>query len=102
MKTKNKLILLAIAVAVCAFIFFYERKQPNTEEAKRQSQNVVNFNREQIEGIVIQNGDDKIDIRRRDKKWRLEGPIKDQADSSLVDNLLFDLDSWQKDGTIPA
>jgi hypothetical protein len=102
MKTRNTLILLTIVAAIAAFIMFYERKQPNTEEAKRQSQNVVNFNREKLDGIVIQNGDDKIELRRYDRKWRLEAPIKDQADSSLVDNLIFDLEGWQKETTIAA
>src|SRR5205807_1094421 len=72
MKSKTTLILLVITAAVFAYMFFYERKAPTTEEAKRQAQNVVNFSREKIDGIVIQNGDDKIDLRRRDKKWRLE------------------------------
>jgi Domain of unknown function (DUF4340) len=102
MKTKNTLILLAIALAVSAFIIFWERKQPNTEEAKRQSENVINFSREKLDGIVIQNGDDKIELHRHDRKWRLEVPIKDQADSSLVDNLILDLEGWQKETTIPA
>jgi hypothetical protein len=102
MKSKTTLILLVITAAVFAYMFFYERKAPTTEEAKRQAQNVVNFSHDKIDGIVIQNGDDKIDIRRRDKKWRLETPIKDQADSSLIENLLLDLESWQKDATIPA
>jgi hypothetical protein len=102
MKSKTTLILLVITAAVFAYMFFYERKAPTTEEAKRRGQNVVNFSREKIDGIVIQNGDDKIDLRRRDKKWRLETPIKDQADSSLIENLLLDLESWQKDATIPA
>src|SRR5437879_2439579 len=102
MKTKNTLILLAIAVAVSAFIIFWERKQPNTEEAKRRSENVVNFSREKLDGIVIQNGDDKIELRRHDRKWRLEAPMKDQADSSLVDNLILELAGWQKETTIPA
>jgi Domain of unknown function (DUF4340) len=102
MKLKTTLILLVITAAVFAYMFFYERKAPTTEEAKRQAQNVINFSREKIDGIVIQNGDDKIDLRRRDKKWRLETPIKDQADSSLIENLLLDLESWQKDASIPA
>ncbi len=94
--------MLTIALALAVYIKFYESKRPNTEEAKRQAQNVVNLSREKIDGIVIQNGDDKIDMRRRDNKWRLETPIKDQADNSLIENLLFDLESWQKDATIPA
>src|SRR5207302_6643620 len=77
-------------------------KRPGTEEARRHAQNMVSFDRIKIDGIVIQNGDQTIEIRRRDNKWRLETPIKDQADSALVDTLLSDLENWQRDGTIPA
>src|SRR5437867_302563 len=41
-------------------------------------------------------------MRRSDNRWRLETPIKDQADNSLIENLLSDLENWQKDGTISA
>jgi Domain of unknown function (DUF4340) len=102
MKLKTTLILLAIVIALAAFIKFYESKRPNTEEAKRRAQNVVNFDREKLDGIVIQNGDDKIELRRRDNKWRLEAPIKDQADNAAIANLLSDLETWQKDDTISA
>jgi hypothetical protein len=102
MKWRTTLILLVIAAAVFAYMFFYERKAPTTEEARRQAQNVVNFTREKIDRIVIQNGDDKINMRRQDDRWRLEAPIKDQADSSLIGTLLSDLQNWQKDATISA
>src|SRR2546426_516682 len=102
MKLKTTLILLTIVIALALFIKFYESKQPNTEEAKRQAQNVLNFDREKLDGILIQNGDDKIELRRRDNKWRLETPIKDQADNGAVANLLSDLEMWQKDDTIGA
>jgi hypothetical protein len=94
--------LLTIVIALALFIKFYESKRPNTEEAKRQAQNVLNFDREKVDGILIQNGDDKIELRRRDNKWRLETPIKDQADNGAVANLLSDLEMWQKDDTIRA
>jgi hypothetical protein len=102
MNWKTTLVLAAIALGVFAYVKFFEIRQPGTQEARRQAQNVVNFDRNKISGIVIQHGDDKIDIRRRDNKWRLETPIKDQADSSLIENLLVDLESWQKDATISA
>jgi len=102
MKWKTTLVLFVIAAGVYAYLYFIERHRPDTEEAARQSQNVVNFSRDKIDGVVIQNGDDKIDIRRHDNKWRLETPIKDQADASLVTNLLFDLENWQKDAAISA
>jgi hypothetical protein len=102
MNWRTTLILAVVVLAVFAYLRFFEMKQPSTEEARRQAQNVVNFDRGKIDGIIIQNGDEKIEIRRRDNKWRLETPIKDQADAALVENLLSDLETWQKEGTIPA
>ena len=102
MKWKTTLILFVITGGVFAYLYFVERNRPGTEEASRQAQSVVNFSRDKINGLVIQNGDDKIDIRRHDDKWRLEIPIKDQADGSVVNNLLLDLENWQKDAAISA
>jgi len=102
MKRKTTLVLLVITAAVFGYMYFVERKVPDTQEAMRQAGKVVNFDREKIDGIAIQNGDDKIELRRHDNKWRLETPIKDQADNSAVENLLLDLESWQKDATISA
>jgi len=102
MKTKTTLLLLAIVAALGVYIKFYESKRPNTIEAERQAKNIVNFEREKIDGILIQNGDDKIELRRRDRKWRIETPVKDQADGGAIENLLSNLDDWQKFETIPA
>jgi hypothetical protein len=102
MKTKTTVALLIVAIAVALYIKFYESKGPNTEEAKRQAGNVVNFERDALEGIVIQNGDDRIELKKQDSKWRIEAPFKDQADRGAVDNLINDLDSWQKFDSIPA
>lgn len=102
MKWKTTLVLLVITAGVFAYLFLVERNAPNTADAARQAQNVINFESEKINGIVIQNGDDKIDIRRQDDKWRLESPIKDQADASAVNNLLVGLENWQKDASISA
>jgi hypothetical protein len=102
MNWRTTLILGAVVLAVFAYLRFFEMKQPSTEEAKRQAQNVVNFDRSKVDGVIIQNGDEKIEIRRRENKWRIETPIKDLADGALVENLLSDLETWQKEGTIPA
>jgi hypothetical protein len=100
MKWKATLVLLIVTAGIFAYLFLVERNALNTADATREAQNVINFSREKINGIVIQNGDDKIDIRRHDDKWRLEAPIKDQADTSAVNSLLADLENWQKDATI--
>ena len=71
-------------------------------DARQRAQNVVNFDREKLEGIVIQNGDDKIELKRLEGKWRIEAPFKDQADSGAIESLLANLEDWQKQDTIPA
>src|SRR5207302_9359792 len=101
MKTKTTLLLLAAVIALGVFIK-YESKGPNTAEARRQAQNMVNFDRDKLDGIVIQNGDDRIELRRQDRKWRIEAPFKDQADSTAIESFLANMESWQKYDTIPA
>ena len=96
MNWRTTLILAVVVLAVFAYLRFFEMKQPSTGEARRQAQNVVNFDRSKVDGIIIQNGDEKIEIRRRDNKWRLETPIKDQADGALVENLLSDFGDLAK------
>src|ERR1700704_2184758 len=111
MNWRTTLVLALIAIGIGAYIKYLD-KGPSPREAQRQAGNVLNFNRDKIDGIVIQNGDDKIDIRRQHNppkdgsaaadKWRLETPIKDQADNTLVSTLLSDLETWPKDATISA
>jgi len=102
MKWKTTLVLFVIAAGVFAYLALVERNRLNTADAAREAQNVVNFEREKIDGIVVQNGDDKIDLRKHGDKWRLETPIKDQADASVVNNLLLELENWQKEASISA
>ncbi len=102
MKTKTTLILLGLVVALGVWIKFYESQRPNTEEAKRRAGNLLNFERDQLEGVEIQNGDDTITLRRANGKWRVEAPIQDQADAQAVTKMLADLESWEKDETISA
>ncbi len=102
MKTRTTLLLLLLAVGLGLWIKFFESKKPNTVEAQRQAGNVVNFDREKLEGIAIQNGEDKIVLRREHGTWRLAEPVKDQADNATVDNLLSDIEAWRKEGTVPA
>jgi hypothetical protein len=100
MKAKTTLILLLLTGLLFGYMFFYEKKQPGTGEAKRRSENVVNISSDKVDGIVIQIGDEKIELRRKDKKWRLESPIKDQADGTLIDTILSEVEGWQKEATI--
>lgn len=101
MKLRTTLILLILAIGLGVWIKFFESRQPNTQEAQRQAGNVLNFDREKLTGIVIQNGDDRIELQRRAGKWNLTAPVQDQADAAAVDNLISDLESWRKVAVVP-
>ena len=102
MKAKTTLLLVLMTGLLFGYMYFWDKKQPSSEEAKRQSQNVLHIQTDQIDGMIIQNGDDKIELRRHDKKWRVESPIKDQADGTVIDTILSEVESWPKDATISA
>lgn len=102
MKLRTTLILLAITVGLALFIKFGESTKPNTAEATRRSHQVLQIERDQIEGIQIQNGDERVVLQRAGAKWRLTSPINDQADINAVLGILSDLEDWHKERTIPA
>src|SRR2546423_541614 len=102
MKTKTTLTLLIVAVSLGVWIKFFESKKPNTEETTRQAGNVINFERDKLEGIVIENGEDRIELARQRGRWRLTAPVKDQADGAAVDNLISDLEGWRNERTISS
>ncbi|MEO6872914.1 MAG: DUF4340 domain-containing protein [Chthoniobacterales bacterium] len=102
MRTRTTVILLLLAIGLGVWIKFFESKKPNTVETKRQAGNVLNFDRDKLQGIVIQNGDDRIELQKQNDKWRLTAPVKDQADAAAIDNLIADLESWKKFAVIPG
>src|SRR5438067_13528303 len=97
MRFRTTLVLFALTAALVVFIKFYETKRPNTEEANRRAQNVNNYERDKINGGVIQNGEERIELKRADKKWRVDSPVKDLTDGSTVDRLLCDVETWKKE-----
>ena len=74
------MILLVLVVALGRLHQVFREQEPEHGGSDGARQNVLNFERDKLEGIVIQNGDDKIELRKANDKWRLEAPIKDQAD----------------------
>ncbi len=102
MKTRTTLILFVLVLGLGLWIKFYESKRPNTDEANRLAGLVLDLDREKLTGLQIQNGETVIELRQSDGKWRLEAPIKDQADGPAVDQLISELQSWKREKTLTA
>ncbi len=100
MKTKTILILLGCACALMAFIRFYDNRQLPTREAADRDQYVLNFDRNNIDGIVITTNDEKIELRKRGSIWQLEAPVKDRADQNAVTEILSKCELLHKDASL--
>lgn len=102
MKLKNTLILLLVAGAIYAFIYFFESKQPTTQEATAKAGRVVTFDRDKVTGITIKNTETKIDLHKRDGAWYIDAPIKDRADSMAINQLFTTAENLKSESAIPT
>jgi len=99
MKLKNTIILFLVAAGLFAFIHFYESKLPTTDQAAESGRHVVTLDANGIDGITITNNEDKIELRRNGAQWDLTAPVKDRADSMVVNQLMTGLDMLKVDSS---
>jgi hypothetical protein len=105
MKTRTSLILAVVAVGLAAFIYFFERHQPTTDELHdREARVLPGFDRDQVDHIVIGTGDGRVELERVEAEggdagpigavgqWKMTRPRALGADPEAVDNLLSTLD----------
>jgi hypothetical protein len=88
MKPKTTLILLAVALLLGAFIFGLDRLSQNTRDIRERTTHVVQINRTNVQRITIRNGDSVIKIKTDGDAWRMTAPFEDDADTTVVDQLL--------------
>lgn len=88
MNTKTTFLLLICAIGLLAFIWFYEQHQPGTREARELAQQVLQIDRDQLDGIQIMGGDQELQLRRVDGEWKLLEPLRDRADTAAVNQLI--------------
>ncbi|MEI9892574.1 MAG: DUF4340 domain-containing protein [Chthoniobacter sp.] len=100
MKLKNTLFLFVVAAAIFAFIYFYESKQPTSQEATDRAGRVVQFDRDKITAITIKNAETKIDLHKKDGAWFIEAPVKDRADATAVNQLFTTAEALKSDESI--
>jgi hypothetical protein len=88
MKARTTLVLLAIAIALAAFIFSLDRFSQNTRDRGERAAHVVEVNRTKIEGITIHNGEGVIKVKAEGDAWSMVAPWQDDADTVVIEQLL--------------
>jgi hypothetical protein len=103
MKGKNLVILAAVVIAVLAYILFFERHRPTSDEAKAEAEKVLqDFDRDQVTSIVIASATERVRLEKVGETWRLREPLGFAADESAVSSTLGALANLEADRRLPA
>ncbi len=100
MRTRSTIALLLLAVGLFFGIRLYESKNPSRWERATNEGYVLQFKREDIDGIDIESNGEKIRLRRNENGWQLEAPIKDRADVNVVNDILTQCVMLRKEATL--
>jgi len=86
---RSTVILLVLVLAAAAVIFFWERKQPGTEERARRKQLLLpDLPEDDAVTRLTRSGADPLTLVRIGEDWRLEEPVRDEADRYAVEAFL--------------
>jgi hypothetical protein len=93
MSTKKLLVLTGIFLALFAFVFFYERKQPTSEERAQARKRLLDFRAEDVTSVAVERPDlPRFELNKKGPgKWTLAADPPGRADAFAADNLVADL-----------
>lgn len=112
MRPKSVIVLLLIVVALLAFVWFYERQLPSSDERGELAKKALLFDRGEVVQIELEREGQKVRLVRIpsepqdeegdaslgffEDEWRLEEPFAGRADVDLVNGLLDALESVER------
>ena len=92
MPTRKLLILTAVFFALLAFVVFWERHQPTSEERAKGQKRLLALDAKEVEGLVLERpGQQTVELQRVDGRWKLGGSKGGAADAMTADGLVADL-----------
>ena len=94
MKLKNTVLMLVLALAGFAYIYFVDQHRSSTKDIAEEGNRVVKFERDKITAISIKNTEVKIELKKDDKgQWQITEPVKDRADSQTIQQLFTEAEA---------
>jgi hypothetical protein len=91
---KSTLIVVVLAIALGAFVYFYDSKHSvaaPTDEASWKPAFAVNA--DQITGLTLVSGTDKTVFAKQGKDWQITQPVSTRADQTSISGVVNDLSS---------
>ena len=99
MRPRTLLALALVVAALGAFIVFFERDLPSTDERRQLDSKALPFEVDDVIAIAVERGDSTTRLARsgeREDEWRLTGPLEARADAGEIGDLLGDLQTLEK------
>jgi hypothetical protein len=100
----GRLIALTVFVAaVAAFVWFFERKQPTTDERRERADRLfAGFEQDRARRVVVTNKHGRFELVKEKDSWRLVAPLADDANPGAVSSLLSTVAALKADRTLEA
>lgn len=103
MKSKNLIILAAVVAVFAAYLFFFERHRPTTDEARRDADKVFRgLEADDVTSLLIESADARVRLEKVGDDWQLREPIDYPADSATVSSTLSSLAGLSADRSLPV
>jgi hypothetical protein len=116
MRPRTLLILLAAVLALGAFIWFYERELPSSEERAKLQRKVLAIEKDDVTAVTIDSSKGRVRLERAPApkaankdgeestepaaEWRMLEPLATRADAFAVDRLLEAVAALEKTRTL--
>ncbi len=93
MSTRKLLVLTGVFLALLAFVVFFERKQPTSDERAKAAKRLADFKAEDVASVTLERPDlPKVELVRREKgRWTVTNAPASPADGFAADALIADL-----------
>jgi hypothetical protein len=103
MNTRTTQCLVALALALFAFIYFYERGEPDTSQrAERAGRVFPDVQSAEVTGLTVSRAGFFIRLDRQTDQWRYVAPVRYPAQSEGIERLLNAILELRQMGSISA
>ena len=99
MSFKTTIIVAVLAIALGAYVYFYEIKGgEERRQAEQQAKKIFLFEDDQIQGLTLtHSGEEIVLAKAEDGEWAITAPIETEADKGAVDALVRNLKHAETD-----
>ncbi len=95
-------VLLALVLAVGAYILLVEQRRPSVAEAQAEARRAVRFDAASVRRVAVLAGSQEVTAERAGNVWSLVRPVAARADAGEIQKLIEALSDLERSGFITA